>query len=100
MNLGGIAMSAFGGAVSDIKSKKGNDNVRAVFRQDSFISGVLMAAPMAVLSLLLIFSHDYFHTSILSCSLRATPEYGQTIDHRSSRYDYSFFDYNFIQVKR
>ena len=55
---------------------------------------------MAVLSLLLVFSHDYFHTTLISCSLRSTPEYGQESDsaYRSYRYDYSFFDYNFVQV--
>ena len=69
-------------------------------RISHFFSGVLMAAPMAVLSLLLIFSHDYFHTTLISCSLRSTPEYGQESDptYRSYRYDYSFFDYNFVQV--
>ena len=36
MNLGGIAVSAFGGAVSDLTKSKVND-VRAVFRQDSFV---------------------------------------------------------------
>ena len=56
MNLGTIAQSAFGGAINHIKGgatgTSSNTNVRAVFRQDSFISGLLLAAPSAVLSLL------------------------------------------------
>ena len=99
MNLGGIAVSAFGGAIKDISQKDTSDNVRAVFRQDSFISGILMSAPAAVLSLLLLFSSDYFKSSLITCSLRDTAEYGleHDRDYRSYRYDYSFFDYNFVQ---
>ena len=99
MNLGGIAVSAFGGAVRDLSGAEKSDNVRAVFRQDSFISGILMSAPAACLSLLLIFSGDYFHSTLITCSLRDTAEYNmeKVADYRSYRYDYSFFDYSFIQ---
>ena len=106
MNLGTIAESAFGGAINHIKGgatgssySSSSTNVRAVFRQDSFISGLLLAAPSAVLSLLLLFSSDYFHSSLITCSLREPGEYGLNAasDHRSYRYDYSYFDYSFIQ---
>ena len=103
MNLGTIAQSAFGGAINHIKGgatgTSSSTNVRAVFRQDSFISGLLLAAPSAVLSLLLLFSSDYFHSSLVTCSLREPGEYGLNAasDYRSYRYDYSYFDYSFIQ---
>ena len=99
MNLGGIAVSAFGGAVRDLSGAEKSDNVRAVFRQDSFVSGILMSAPAACLSLLLIFSSDYFRSTLITCSLRDTAEYNMasTADYRSYRYDYSFFDYSFVQ---
>jgi len=91
-------MQAFGGAVKELDGK-GKEDVRAVFRQDSFISGLLMSAPAAILSILLVFSSPYFHATLITCSLRATEEYqhAQNADFRSYRYDYSFFDYNFIQ---
>ena len=88
-------------------------------KKDSFISGLLMSAPAAILSILLVFSSPYFHATLITCSLRystvlitvwfkihatetifrATEEYqhAQNADFRSYRYDYSFFDYNFIQ---
>ena len=89
-------------------------------QKDSFISGLLMSAPAAILSILLVFSSPYFHATLITCSLRystvfintvwfklhatdsifrATEEYqhAQNADFRSYRYDYSFFDYNFIQ---
>jgi len=98
MNIGGLAIQAFGGAVKELDGK-GKEDVRAVFRQDSFISGLLMSAPAAVLSILLVFSSPYFHSTLITCSLRDVPEYNKTMepDYRSYRYDYSFFDYNFIQ---
>ena len=37
MNLGGIAVSAFGGALQDVKGKEPATDVRAIFKQDSFV---------------------------------------------------------------
>ena len=39
-------------------------------RKDSFISGLLMSAPAAILSILLVFSSPYFHATLITCSLR------------------------------
>ena len=39
-------------------------------QKDSFISGLLMSAPAAILSILLVFSSPYFHATLITCSLR------------------------------
>ena len=69
LNLGGLAIDSFGTAIKQLDDPH-KENVRGVFRQDNFVSGLLMSAPAVMLSLLLLFCSDYFHTSLLTCSKR------------------------------
>jgi len=78
------------------KKSKGND--RGIFAHDDMMTALLMIAPASIITILVFFSNSYFHADLITCSLRETPTYReQTTTARSYRYDYSFFDYSFLQ---